>query len=233
MGKPPGIFLDVGANIGQYSVLAAAMGHIVFAIEPIPEQVDMIQRTAKLNGFQDRTHTFRNGVSDYYSQVHINIHKTNKGGSTIDRINSSLDETIADSRFYDRVAIDLITIDDLLPIIDSTYPDLEIVFWKADIEGYEPRMFRGAPNFLSTKKPSFILFEFLGKSFVRTQCDFTELLPAFKKLGYNVCTLTVGMISEWNDYKIKNFASDFPTQTMLSAFSIDFILELPPNITSR
>lgn len=34
-----GIVIDAGANIGQYTLLAASAGQTVFAFEPIPEHV--------------------------------------------------------------------------------------------------------------------------------------------------------------------------------------------------
>jgi len=147
-----GIFLDVGANIGQYTLLAAAMGFKVFAFEPVPNHVEMIRRSLYLNGWPDRVHLYQNGIADYRDKVIINLHKDNQGGATIEKIASKEDETQTDFRFQARQTIDLVTFNDVLPEIDRYYPDLDIVFWKADIEGYEPRMFRGASNLLSQKK---------------------------------------------------------------------------------
>ncbi|KAH8096078.1 hypothetical protein JL720_3428 [Aureococcus anophagefferens] len=36
-GGPPGLVLDVGANVGQEAVLAASFGHSVVAYEPFPD----------------------------------------------------------------------------------------------------------------------------------------------------------------------------------------------------
>jgi len=182
----------------------------------------MINLTAKLNGFEKRIHIFRNGVSDYVSTANINLHKNNKGGSTIDRINSTEDESKTDIRFETRVEIDLIRLDDTLPIIEEYYPDTEIVFWKADIEGYEPRMFRGAYKLFSLKKPPFIIFELLGKSFVRTHCSFTNLLPALRNLGYKIMDVD-GV--EWSPEKLDDFLAD-PDPRKLQYLSMDIRLEL-------
>jgi len=191
--KNPGIVIDAGANIGQYTLTAALLGHRVFAFEPIPQHVDMIKRSLALNGISDRVHVFRNGLSDYNARTHINFHKDNKGGSTIERLDSKVDETITDVRFIpgSRIDIDLVTLDNVLPIMNELYPNMHVVYWKADIEGYEPRMFRGAWRFIEHKKPPYITFEILGKSFNRTKCKLPNLFHALLKLDY-----TVKMIEE-------------------------------------
>ena len=38
---PHGIFVDAGANLGQYALTGAVMGFNVIAIEPIPEHVNL------------------------------------------------------------------------------------------------------------------------------------------------------------------------------------------------
>jgi len=153
--KATGIVIDAGANIGQYSLTAALLGHRVFAFEPIPDHVDMIQRSLALNGISERVHVFRNGLADYNDKTHINFHKDNKGGSTIDRLDNNVADK-NDNRFItDGFELDLITLDNVLPIMNSLYPSLDIVYWKADIEGYEPRMFRGAWKLIANKKTSF------------------------------------------------------------------------------
>ena len=50
-----GYFLDIGANIGLYSMFVAAYGatHVI-AVEPQPIVVSRFKRNVELNGFQDR-----------------------------------------------------------------------------------------------------------------------------------------------------------------------------------
>jgi FkbM family methyltransferase len=223
----PGIVLDVGANIGEYTILAAALGHTVFAFEPIPAHVEMIQLSAQLNGVQEQVHIFRNGVADYVSETFINLHKSNKGGSTIDKINASQDETQTDARFFTRVGIDLITMNDVLPIINSLYPDEDIKFWKADIEGYEPRMIRGSFKLLEEKKPPVVVMEILGKAFKRTHCSLSELFRTIQNLGYKIKSLEEGQWSaEWTTEYIDAFISRNSDDWVLRHISLDLLLEL-------
>ena len=44
-------FLDVGANIGSCSLLAASLGHHAFALEPTPANIALIRKSLALNDF--------------------------------------------------------------------------------------------------------------------------------------------------------------------------------------
>jgi len=228
--SPKGIVFDVGANIGQYLLQAAALEHTVFAFEPIPEHVEMMKRSAILNGFQNRIHIFQNGIADYSSTVYINVHKNNKGGSTIDKLNSNDDETQSDSRFESRISIDLITLNDMLPIVNEKYPKVPVVFMKADIEGYEPRMFRGGYKFFAQKQIPLILLEILGKSFNRTMCDLRKYMLTFGQLGYDIYSTTGHYYREKDIIKMLNEEWDTPEK--LRPLTLDLILEHNTTITN-
>jgi FkbM family methyltransferase len=50
--KPGDIFIDVGANIGCYSILASKLvgvNGIVFAVEPVPPTLDVLRLNVKMN----------------------------------------------------------------------------------------------------------------------------------------------------------------------------------------
>ena len=51
--EPDSSFADVGANIGQYSLYAASLGHHVFAYEPQPANYQSLLRNIGLNKFFD------------------------------------------------------------------------------------------------------------------------------------------------------------------------------------
>lgn len=54
--KPGGVYVDIGAHIGAWAILVAALGGEVFCYEPIPENVGMIVKNAYENGVEDRVH---------------------------------------------------------------------------------------------------------------------------------------------------------------------------------
>jgi len=200
-----GIVIDAGANIGQFTLTAAMLGHHVISFEPIPQHIEMIKLSLALNGASDRVHLFRNGLADYFSKTYINMHKDNKGGSTIVTIGTSNDETITDSRFVpgSRIPIHLVTMDSVFPLVTNKYPDYKIHFWKADVEGYESRMFRGSWRFLSRYQP-IIMFEVLGKSFVRTKCDLSQLFYGLLDLNFTIEGTGNGLLKREQVIEISN-----------------------------
>jgi FkbM family methyltransferase len=58
-------FIDVGANVGSYTVLAAgAVGSRAFAVEPIPTTFGFLRRNVELNGLGERVRCLQGGLSD-------------------------------------------------------------------------------------------------------------------------------------------------------------------------
>jgi FkbM family methyltransferase len=56
------MFLDVGANVGVYSILAAAQGAKVLSIEPVPATYEQLLDNIHLNRFQARIDAHHMGV---------------------------------------------------------------------------------------------------------------------------------------------------------------------------
>ena len=55
-------FIDVGANVGSYTVLAAgAVGSRAFAVEPIPTTFGFLRRNVELNGLGERVLCMQGG----------------------------------------------------------------------------------------------------------------------------------------------------------------------------
>lgn len=54
--KPGDLFLDLGAHVGYYSLLAAQIGAEVVAVEPVPETAELLRRNAALNGYKIEVH---------------------------------------------------------------------------------------------------------------------------------------------------------------------------------
>jgi hypothetical protein len=62
--EPGDLFLDVGANIGSYAVLAAELGAEVIAIEPADDTFALLQENISLNGYQVRAVQAAAGASE-------------------------------------------------------------------------------------------------------------------------------------------------------------------------
>jgi FkbM family methyltransferase len=77
--KPGMTVLDVGANIGYFSVLAAKLAGAsgsVWAFEPTPHVVDILKKNVRANGFEDCIHVVPQAVGDELGSVRLYVNVT-------------------------------------------------------------------------------------------------------------------------------------------------------------
>jgi FkbM family methyltransferase len=80
--RPGARFLDAGANLGYFSILAAAWageGGRVYAFEPEPENFALLTANLALNGYEERVHACRAALSDHAGVGHLLLHPDNLG----------------------------------------------------------------------------------------------------------------------------------------------------------
>ena len=82
--NPNAIFVDLGANIGYYSLLAAKLGHFVVAVEPVKDQVVRIHKSLELQNFKGLVMIVENAVSNVRMNVIIRKSSNNQGDSRMD-----------------------------------------------------------------------------------------------------------------------------------------------------
>src|SRR5712692_1968449 len=81
--RPDSIVLDVGANVGIYTLLAAKRGATVFAIEPDPDNVRQLRWHVLMNGFSDRVTMMEVAATESEGPVMLYRNSANSGGSTV------------------------------------------------------------------------------------------------------------------------------------------------------
>ena len=81
--KPGCVVLDVGANVGLYTLLAAKRGAQVFAIEADPLNAAMLHHHVKLNGMEDRVTIFEMAAAECESSMPLYRNLANMGESNI------------------------------------------------------------------------------------------------------------------------------------------------------
>jgi FkbM family methyltransferase len=137
--KPGSVVLDVGANVGIYTLLAAKRGARVFAIEADPRNVKTLRHHVHLNGFDDLVTVFPVAVGDQEGTVTLFRAPGNSG-------HSNLFDGI------DPVQVPCRTIDSLgLPHIDVC---------KMDIEGNELRALKGMDTTIGHSPKMKMLIEY-------------------------------------------------------------------------
>lgn len=73
------LLVDCGANIGWYSLLAAALGADVVAAEPMPTNASLLRENIGRNGFGDRITVFEGALGEHPGRADLYLSATNQG----------------------------------------------------------------------------------------------------------------------------------------------------------
>ena len=127
---PDFAFIDVGANIGTYTMFATTLGRFVMAIECFQPNYLRIIKAAQLENVTDRLVLIGNAIfsrSDEY--LRLKSVPQNIGGQEIDP------NSLINPALNDPYIVKTLRFDDLLPILKQK--EIRSVVMKIDIEGSE------------------------------------------------------------------------------------------------
>ena len=125
------LFVDVGANVGTYTILAgAAIGTPTIALEPIPTSFRALEENIRINGIQDIVDLKNIGVGD-------------KPG--IMKFTSSLDTK---NHIVENPNKMISTVKCKVETLDSILREKRFSLIKIDVEGYEYAVVNGAQHIL-------------------------------------------------------------------------------------
>ena len=150
--RPGDRFVDAGANIGYFTMLAASVvgdSGRVDAFEPQPDNRARLIEHLQRNELADRVrvHPLALGDRDDTVTIHYYIDRLNHGSSTL------FVEPDARTR---RVEVPMRRMDDVLADVDTA----PVRLVKMDIEGAEPLAIAGMARLLGAEQPPMIVCEF-------------------------------------------------------------------------
>lgn len=177
-------FIDIGANVGWFTVNAAGMGYNAIAFEPSSSNAFAIRHT--LCGFpllQSHVALVNKGLSDKPERCSVIASKENVGDGHMecnpDSVVNPAPGLVVHGQF------DLSTLDKYFEkSMDLLKGKVAVV--KVDVEGFEDKVFKGANRFMTSVKPEYVLCEFHGTFSQGTTAE--EMLLMFDKWGYVVHT---------------------------------------------
>ena len=160
LAKPGDVIVDIGANVGYFSVLAgwkAYPGGQLWAFEPNPAVYNILSDNLFINGYKGMMHLHRKALSDRSGSIQMRIFPGYEATSSIRDIPDAFiklteSETGRNSRLID---VEMITLDEVMA--DVRHIDI----MKIDAEGYEPQIMRGAEAILRRSGSLKILMEFV------------------------------------------------------------------------
>lgn len=143
--NPPGIFYDLGANLGWFSLFAGNMGHEVYAFEVDEANFFGLEENVKANPEIPNLHIFNIGIADKKRKVKLRCNNTEIGGhhKTLELDNFNAVSGIISYKHVTEIEVD--SLDNIIEEIGLPFPD----YLKVDIDGSEYAFLLGSPKVLA------------------------------------------------------------------------------------
>lgn len=130
------VVMDVGANLGSFTLFAASLGCEVRAFEMQPLVYTVLEMSIRLSGYQKHAILYNEAIWNFSRPVTFTPRKNNFGNTWID---SRLDEGKGEIKMVAKR-------------LDSVILNENIFFIKLDVEGVEEWALRGFDSHINTKK---------------------------------------------------------------------------------
>lgn len=198
--RPGGTFLDVGANVGHYTTLAASLvgskGRVV-AFEPSPYAYSRLNSVIRDNHIT-QANVFQCAAGDQDGQLDLYLPSDDylHSPSLVQRDGS-----------YVPVKVEVRRLDSH----PSLAPPMEIDLMKVDVEGFEPNVLRGMHGHLQAGHVKYLMCEFNSGWLEPNGSSCEALLEMIKSLGFTKFKETqkatvvgpTGLVYEYQDILFK------------------------------
>ena len=143
--QPGDLFVDVGANIGSYSILAGSCeGVNVLALEPVPSTFSWLEKNISINTLGDKVKAMNIGLAEKNGTVNIS--------SSLDVRNHVL---LENKENLSSIEINVLTLDNVLREKNPT-------IIKIDVEGFETHVLIGAKDVINNPSLIAVIIETNG-----------------------------------------------------------------------
>ena len=216
------IFIDVGANIGFYSVAVAqkikennGKGKVI-AFEPHPGNFEKLKHNVELNSLNEYVDMNMLGLSDSEDLLNLVLREDFEAGSNTGNASIAINDDY--DQGYSTVQIKTQTLDKFVEL-NKSYT--KFGFIKLDIEGHEANFLRGAKTFIKNHSPQILLevnkpyYEAAG---VDACQEIGKLLP-----NYNFKNIASSNVSSTSTSLSKNQANKIKSSKQLSEVAINDI----------
>jgi FkbM family methyltransferase len=194
--------VDVGANLGYYSVLMAAVvgfaGGRVYSFEPDPLAFYLLSKNARENRLETVIvpHHFACGGGDGAGFLQRDSNAENYGGMYVRETSE------------DGIAIQIRALDDVIPA------SVQIDLVKMDIEGYEPVALQGMRRTLDRCRPTLIVEFNVAMLRAQQEDGARQLLEALGRMNYACYDIASIGGNDLQPVQITAIADDFFTNLL-------------------
>ena len=168
------VFMDIGANVGTYSISMMDVCDVVVAFEPHPFTSKRCKMNFLLNNISE-TYVKQLALSNTTGRISFSDYG---GSSTVNHIVSN-----------GGIDVEVTTLDEFIKKDSLGVDDSYIL--KVDVEGFEQQVFEGGKNFLSNYHIQGIIFECFSQG---------EVFETLRSYGF----ASIEKISENNYFATKN-----------------------------
>ena len=163
--RPGAVFVDVGANVGFHSVLAAQLGATVYAVEPAPWTLELLRANVWRSG--PAVTVLPVAASEAAGTVRLAAEPGHRSGARVAETGG--------------VEVEAARLDDLLA-------DVAADVLKIDVEGAEPLVLRGARALLERSPGLVAVVEFRNEPHLSGEGP-AEVLAFYESLRFELCLL--------------------------------------------
>jgi FkbM family methyltransferase len=164
------IFIDIGANWGLFSLIAARKGAEVIAFEPVTRELQLLYRHIEINRLSDHIRVFPIGLSDTMSEMDIYLGPDrNTGTNSFQDNNSGLMEKCILNR-----------LDNILP--QTLAERIKLV--KLDVEGFEMHVLNGMRKLMPLMVETKFVVEITPDFLRRVNAVPEDIYEFFSEYGY-------------------------------------------------
>ncbi len=162
-------FVDVGANSGSYTILAAGVaGCKVIAIEPVPYAYERLIDNVQLNRLASKVTCLNIGAGALEEELNFSIDQ--------DTMNHVIGEQ---EKTANQATVCIKPLDSIVPLDGN-------ILLKIDVEGYESKVIDGAEKVLRSNVVAAVIMELNGSG-ARYGFNDYDLHLRMKRLGYIAC----------------------------------------------
>jgi FkbM family methyltransferase len=159
--RPGALFVDIGANVGSYTIWAAELGADVIAVEPADDTFALLVENVELNGYQVAAVQAAAGATCGTARFTAG----RDAGNCLDKAGP--------------VQIRLVT-------VDSLVGDRTVAGMKVDVEGFEIEVLRGCARALSQQRLKLIQLEWNAASLQAVGADRRPIADLLAHYGYEL-----------------------------------------------
>lgn len=194
------LVIDVGGNIGWFSLLSAAMGYEVHAFEPNIINVMRFCESSCMNGwgrdcptmgamYIGTTDDETNNNNKHYGNIKIRtLGLSDEAGDfwlrqSAGSFSSGAGQITNTGPAGNATRVQVVTLDEMATKLN--WLDRDVAILKVDVEGLEHEVFRGGEKFLQSKR----IFNIFMEANLRSQLEeekFLQLVDRFETAGYYV-----------------------------------------------